>query len=167
VKDKQKRRSRYTPKKKGPKRQLKKRGQKSFRQHGRQFQFHPQPLPVGWNIEWVSPPLTEVGLTCPTKAEIELLLDLTYKAIDGGIIQSNRIGSINRVIKDVTPNRWLKNLPQLQRCLNTHLSYWSNTFDQSSRKEEVGTPLDPSVGFTRLLTFFRPCVNAIQVMTTL
>jgi len=166
VKDKQKRRSRYSPRKKDSKRQLKKRGRKSLRQHGRQFQFHPQPLPVGWNIEWVSPPLTDPGLTCPPKAEIELLLDLTYKVMDGGVIQSNRIESVNRVIKDVTPSRGLKNLPQLQKCLNTHLSYWSNTFDQSTRNEEVGIPLSSSVGFVRLLTFFRPCVNAIQVITT-
>lgn len=95
-----------------------------------------------------------------------MLLDLTYKVMDGGVIQSNRIESVNRVIKDVTPSRGLKNLPQLQKCLNTHLSYWSNTFDQSTRNEEVGIPLSSSVGFARLLTFFRPCVNAIQVITT-
>lgn len=167
VKDKQKRRSRNTPQQKGKKRQLKKRGRKSLRQHGRQFQFHPQPLPVGWNIEWVSPPLTEAGLICPPIMEIELLLDLTYKVMDGRAIQSNRIESTNRLVKDVTPNRGLKNLPQLRKCLNTHLSFWSNTFDQSFITKKIKIPLSPSVGFARLLTFFQPCTNAIQVITNL
>lgn len=79
---------RHLPLKNGPKRQLKERGPKSLRQHGRQFQFHPQPVPVGWNIEWISPPLTDPGLICPTKTEIELLLDLTYKVMGGRAIQS-------------------------------------------------------------------------------
>ena len=52
TKDNCKRHSRYFPKPPETKRPLKKRWRKSIRQNGRRFHFHPNPIPVGWQIKW-------------------------------------------------------------------------------------------------------------------
>lgn len=106
------------------------------------------------------------GLQCPTVEAIELLLDMTYKVMNGGAIQSNRIESINRIIKDLIPRRGLKNATQVSHYLNTHLSYWSHKIDQPTKNPVIETPLTPSTGFARVLTFFRPKADAITITTT-
>lgn len=165
VKDKQKRHSKHFPKPPGPKRQLKKRGRKSIQQNGRCFQFHPKPLPVGWQIEWIEVAPESSQLPIPGISEIELLLDLTYKVMNGKSIQSNRIESKNRVIKDITPKRGFKNPDQLIQYLDRHLRFWSNTIDISNPKIPPVLPLKASTGFARIFTFFQPRIEAIQIST--
>ena len=165
VKDKQKRHSKHFPKPPVPKRQLKKRGRKSIRQNGRRFHFHPHPVPVGWQIEWVEVGSEPPQLPTPTILEIELLLDLTYKVMNGKSIQSNRIESKNRMIKDITPKRGFKNPNQLNQYLDTHLRFWSNTIDLPNLKIPPVLPLKPLTGFARLFSFFQPRIEAIQIRT--
>jgi len=165
VKDKEKRHSKHFPKPPVPKRPLKKRGRKSIRQHGRRFLFHPQPVPVGWQIEWVETTSESSKLPTPTILEIELLLDLTYKVMNGKSIQSNRIESKNRIIKDITPKRGFKDPNQLSQYLDIHLRFWSNTIELSNSKSQPVLPLRPSTGFARIFTFFQPRIDAIQIRT--
>ncbi|MHA1332237.1 MAG: hypothetical protein ACTSR2_14310, partial [Candidatus Hodarchaeales archaeon] len=97
--------------------------------------------------------------------EVELLLDLTYKVMNGKVIQSNRIESKNRVIKDITPTRGFKNPNQLQHYLERYLRFWSTTTDILQQGAPSDLPLKPSTGFARIFTFFQPRVNAIQIRT--
>ena len=166
VKDKEKRHSKYFPKPPIPKRDLKKRGRKSIRQNGRGFQFHPKPFPIGWQIQWMELDSKTPQLSTPTTMEIELLLDLTYKVMNGKSIQSNRIESKNRMIKDITPKRGFKNPNQLRQYIDSHLRFWSNTIELLNRKSPPILPLKSSTGFARLFAFFQPRIDAIQIRTT-
>jgi len=166
VKDKQKRHSKHFPKTPVLKRDLKKRGRKSIRQNGRGFQFHPKPFPIGWQIQWMDLDSKTPQLSTPITIEIELLLDLTYKVMNGRSIQSNRIESKNRMIKDITPKRGFKNPNQLRQYIDSHLRFWSNTIELLNLKSPPILPLKPSTGFTRLFAFFQPRIDAIQIRTT-
>ena len=166
VKDKQKRHSKHFPRTSVPKRDLKKRGRKSIRQNGRGFQFHPKPFPIGWQIQWMELDSKIPQLSTPTTIEIELLLDLTYKVMNGKSIQSNRIESKNRMIKDITPKRGFKNPNQLRQYIDSHLRFWSNTIELLNLKSPPILPLKPSIGFARLFAFFQPRIDAIQIRTT-
>jgi hypothetical protein len=165
VKDNCKRHSKHFPKPPEVKRPLKKRGRKSIRQNGRRFHFHPNPLPVGWQIKWdrtvSNPPQTPT----PSTIEVELLLDLTYKVMKGKSIQSNRIESKNRLIKDITPTRGFKTPSQLQQYLGKYLRFWSTTTDLLEQTIPSNLPLKPSIGFARIFTFFQPRVDVIQIRT--
>jgi len=85
--------------------------------------------------------------------------------MSGKSIQSNRIESKNRVIKDITPTRGFKNPDQLQRYLERYLRFWSTPNDLLERKTPSVLPLKPSAGFARLFTFFQPRIDAIQIRT--
>ena len=166
TKDKEKRHSKYFPKPPVPKRHLKKRGRKSIRQNGRGFQFHPKPFPIGWQIQWIEMDSKTPQLSTPTTMEIELLLDLTYKVMNGRSIQSNRIESKNRIIKDITPKRGFKDPKQLKQYLDLHLRFWSNTIELPNLQSSPVLPLKASTGFARIFTFFQPRIDAIQIRTT-
>lgn len=165
TKDKCKRHSKYFPKPSGAKRPLKKRGRKSIRQNGRRFHFHPNPLSVGWQIKWEGTAPDPPQIPIPSTTEVELLLDLTYKVMSGKSIQSNRIESKNRVIKDITPTRGFKNPNQLQWYLERYLRFWSTPTDLLELNIPFVLPLKPSTGFARLFTFFQPRIDAIQIRT--
>lgn len=165
AKDKGKRHSKHFPKLSPPKRSLKKRGRKSIRQNGRGFHFHPTPFPVGWQIQWIEIDSKFPQLSTPTIMEVELLLDLTYKVMNGRTIQSNRIESRNRLIKDITPRRGFKDPTHLIQYLDSHLRFWSNTVGLPNLKSPSILPLKPSTGFARLFTFFHPRIDAFQVRT--
>lgn len=165
AKDKQKRHSKHFPKPPTPKRPLKKRGRKSIRENGQRFQFHSQPVPVGWQIEWSRGGSETFQVSTPLISEIELLLDLTYKVMQGKCVQSNRIESKNRVIKDITPKRGFKHPTQLSQYLDRYLRFWSNTIDLSTLSIPPVLPLKSSLGFARIFTFFQPRIEAIQINT--
>ena len=165
AKDKYKRHSKHFPKPPDVKQPLKKRGRKSIRRDGRRFRFHPKPLPVGWQIEWIEMVTDHPPIPAPSTTEVELLLDLTYKVMNGKVIQSNRIESKNRVIKDITPTRGFKNSNHLKMYLERYLRFWSATTDLPEGNKISVLPLKPSTGFARLFTFFQPTVKAIQIRT--
>lgn len=162
-KDKEKRHSKHFPKPPISKPPLKKRGRKSIRKNGRAFQFHPTPFPNGWQLEWLSQPPKSAQVTTPPLVEIELLLDLTYKVMNGRSIQSNLIESKNRLIKDIIPRRGLKNLTQLKQYLNSYLTFWRNSNTTLKNRSSPLLPLKPSTGFARILTFFHPQIKEIQI----
>ncbi len=85
--------------------------------------------------------------------------------MNGKSIQSNRIESKNRVIKDITPTRGFKNPNQLQRYLERYLRFWTTPTDLFERNKSSVLPLKPSMGFARLFTFFQPRIDAIQIRT--
>jgi len=162
-KDKQKRHSKNFPKLPKPKRKLKKRGKKSIRKDGFPFSFHPQPIPVGWKIEWIKEGNNDSQCVAPPISEIELLLDMSYKVMNGKSIQSNKIESKNRLLKDLTPTRGFKTPLQLKEHLSRHLHFWSNTINIPISQKLPSVPLRSSTGFARLFTFFQPKIELIQI----
>jgi len=163
-KDKHKRHSKHHPRPPTPKSPPQKRGRKKIRTHGHDFQFHPGPLPTGWQLEWGSPNLQAVLGSRPPLSELELILDVTYKIMNGKTIQSNRIESRNRMIKDVTPRRGLKNPTHLIQQVTSHLRYWGDTTPEFQLKPPRKLPLKASTGFARIFTFFHPRIEAIQIL---
>ena len=164
-KDRRKRRSRHAPKVKARKSRKQRRGRKSLTKHGRRFCFHPQPVPVGWNIQWLSPPLKESSLQNPSVEELELLLDITYKVMGGGFIQSNRIEGVNREIKSIISDRGLKSPTQVSRIIDDHLRYWGNHFPSTNSKKTINSPVTPSTGFARLFEFFYPIRKSFTIVS--
>ncbi len=163
VKDTKKRRSRYSSPVRRRSKRVRKCGPKTLNTDGRGFQFHSTPLLVGWNIEWLTHPLTELNLSNPFIEELELVLDLTYKVMKGGSIQSNRIESTNREIRAIVPNKGLKTPEHTQNYVDHHLYYWKGDFPHSETEELGITPLTPSHAFNRVFTFFTPAVHSLEI----
>ena len=162
-KDSKKRRSRYALRRKPRGVKKGKRGRKTLAKHGRLLCFHPQPIPVGWNIEWLSPPLKGSSLQNPSIDELEELLDITYKVMGGGFIQSNRTEVVNREIKAVISNRGLKSPEQVSRIIDDHLRYWGNHFSSVTSRDSVSSPITPSTAFAHLFEFFHPSIGALTI----
>lgn len=165
-KDRVKRHSKYFPNPRKPKRPAKKRGRKSVRTHGRPFYFHPRPVPIGWQIQWLELDSNSAQELIPPISEVELLLDVTYKVMKGKNIQSNRIESVNRVLKDITPRRGLKGAEQVEAHLDSYLRLWSNTIKGSAFETSPTIPLKSATGFARIMRFFKPQIEAIQIQIT-
>ena len=163
-KDRQRRRSRHAPRVKPRGAKKKKRGRKSLAKHGRVLCFHPRPVPVGWNIEWLSAPLKEPSLQNPSIEELELLLDLTYKLMGGGVIQSNRIEAVNREIKAIISDCGLKSPEQVSGIIDDHLRFWGNHFSSATPRKSIPSTITPSIAFTRLFEFFRPSNGSLSVV---
>ena len=166
-KDRKKRRSRHAPRRTSRGAKKGKRECKSLAKHGRLLCFHPQPIPVGWNIEWLSPPLTGSSLLNSSIEELELLLDITYKLMGGGVIQSNRIEVVHREIKTIVSDRGLKSSEQVSRVIDDHLRYWGNHFSSAPSKETVLSPITPSTAFARLFEFFHPSIESLSIFSCL
>ena len=153
-KDHQKRRPRHALKPKARKSLKQRRGRKSLMKHGRRFCFHPHPVSVGWNIQWLSPPLKESSLQNSSVEELELLLDITYKLMGGGVIQSNRIEGVNREIKAIISDRGLKSPAQVNGIIDDHLRYWGIIFLQLILKRQLILQLPLPLLLLVFLSFF-------------
>ena len=164
-KDKVKRQPRNKQAKKVGSKNKKKRGPKTVAKNGRRFHFHPKPIPVGWYIEWLDPPLLDPKLHTPSIESMELLLDLTYKIMKGGPIQSNRIENINRYIKAILPDRGLKTPDQTCRYITYHLNFRGRYPTEAITQSSFCTPVSRTQAFKRVLTFFSPSIRDIRVKT--
>ncbi|MHA1167758.1 MAG: hypothetical protein ACTSRU_08050 [Candidatus Hodarchaeales archaeon] len=98
---------------------------------------------------------------------LERMLDRLYKVMKGGIIQSNRIESVNREIKTVIPDRGVKNPEQTSRLLDHHLTFWSDQPAVPGERELIANPVSRSITFRNVLTYFKPSVSQIKVVKTL
>jgi transposase-like protein len=165
--DHQPRRTRNHTKPTTRKKAQKPRGRTRLTTQGRGVCFHPHPFANGWQVEWVSPPLTNPALQNPTVAEVELLLDVTYKIMRGGYIQSNRIESLNREIKAVVSDRGLKSALQTSQIIEAHLRYWGNHLPNPNPKKVLVSPISPGLAFTHLMEFFHPIRDSYQITTAI
>jgi len=164
-KDKTKRMSRKSTTKKSTNKSKNKRGPKSIVKHGREFSFFSTPFIGGWHIEWFSPPLNDQKLLNSSINEIELLLDITYKIMDGGYIQSNRIEGKNREVRVIVPNRGSKTPLHIKNIIDLNLKFWSCSTKEITTKDTNQIPVTSSLAFKNIFSYFSPSVAAIDVIS--
>ena len=141
--------------KKIPKKEKKKRGPKTARGSGREFQFGNKLERL--NIDWLHS--TPDGVDVPTKQDISRMLKATRKIFLDKSIVSNRVESVNSEFKLIIPNRGMENekhivnrvkrLVQLRNALSLNVN------------SKIDSPVSARLGFNNLMNFFKPNIENI------
>ena len=103
----------------------------------------------------------------PSLSAIQRLLWVTFCIFNIGAIQSNKVESVNRSIKDLMPNRGLKTTTHYSNHLSAH--FMSSQFTTQTSKPSyqptlpIFPPCTPSLGFHNLGAFLEPKVSHIQI----
>ena len=139
------------------------RGRKSLSKHGQRISFSPQPGRNGWNIKRLSALSPDRLLIEPEISELEQLLDVTYKAMKGGVIQSNKIESKNRVIKSAVPTVGLKGEKHLNTYINNHLQVRAITRKDVVPGQKVRYPFAKKLGLKNINQFIDFSTMRIKV----
>ena len=165
--------SKTKKKKKKQNRKLKKRGPKTLRSAGRPFKFE-----NGLGIQFLQPewlPQSPKELkrrtqekTIPSLAAIQRLLWITFCIFNTGAIQSNKIESVNRSIKDLIPNRGLKTTTHYSNHFSAHFlsSQFTTQTPKNAQQPSLSPfppPCTPSLGFHNLGAFLEPKVSHIRI----
>lgn len=145
-----------TKKTKKTKTKLKKRGPKTATSSGRAFQF-------GHNMEfldvdWLQPRIQTVDI--PSKEGVNRILWVVFMIFGNKSIVSNRIESVNSEIKQIIPNRGMRNEKHIENRIKRFVQVKNGISITSSSSSKI--PVSARLGFNNLMNFCVPDLAEIE-----
>jgi len=140
-----------------PEKNQKKRGPKTARSNGRNFQFgHTTKF---LEIDWLQSTPKEVDT--PSKGIIQRMLWVTIMIFGNKSIVSNRVESVNSEFKLIIPNRGMQNENHISNRINRFIQLKNASPISSSN--ETKFPVSARLGFNNLMNFIDVNIEKIEI----